>query len=80
MDTLHSLYRAHPKSCLFTTAALLRVFLALIFSALPDLLTLRVEISTPVSSFKRCTSITREDEEQWRCGRWAEWQTGQDLS
>jgi len=53
MDTLHHLYRSHPKTCLFTTAALLRVLLVLIFPGLPDLLTLRVEISTPVSSFKR---------------------------
>lgn len=55
MDALTNAYRAHPKTLLFTTAALLRVLLVLTFAGLPDLLTARVEISTPVSSFKRCT-------------------------
>ncbi|TGZ83335.1 PIG-U-domain-containing protein [Ascodesmis nigricans] len=35
------------------TAVLLRLFLFTIFPALPDLLTSRVEISTPVTSYKR---------------------------
>ncbi|EME49171.1 hypothetical protein DOTSEDRAFT_40413 [Dothistroma septosporum NZE10] len=38
---------------LFSTAAVLRLLLALTFPALPDLLTGRVEISSPVNSFKR---------------------------
>jgi phosphatidylinositol glycan class U len=54
MDALSNAYRAHPKTLLFSTAALLRLLLALTFPQLPDLLTARVEISTPVSSFKTC--------------------------
>lgn len=45
------------KLILFGTAAAVRLSLAAAFPALPDLLTGRVEISTPVTSFKRCTSI-----------------------
>lgn len=60
MDALTNVYRAHPKTLLFTTAALLRVLLVLTFPGLPDILTARVEISTPVSSFKRCTSMLKE--------------------
>jgi phosphatidylinositol glycan class U len=54
MNALSQVYRDHPKILLFTTAAALRLLLALTFPGLPDLLTLRVEISTPVNSFKRC--------------------------
>ncbi|KAI0178965.1 PIG-U-domain-containing protein [Hypoxylon sp. FL1284] len=38
---------------LYTAAALLRLLLFVFFPGLPDLLTARVEISTPVTSFKR---------------------------
>lgn len=54
MNTLARLYNEHPKSILFTSAAALRLLLAVAFPALPDLLTLRAEISTPVNSYKRC--------------------------
>lgn len=44
------------KASVFAGAALLRLILFLAFPGLPDLLTGRVEISTPVTSFKRCKS------------------------
>ncbi|KAI6860054.1 hypothetical protein KC318_g21398, partial [Hortaea werneckii] len=44
---------ANQKSLLFAVAAVLRIFLVLAFPGLPDLLTGRVEVSTPVNSFKR---------------------------
>ena len=40
---------------LYMGAAILRLALFTLFPGLPDLLTGRVEISTPVTSFKRCT-------------------------
>ena len=46
------------KIALFGTAAILRLALFGAFPSLPDLLTGRVEISTPVTSFKRCTVLT----------------------
>lgn len=55
MNTITQLYNEHPKTILFTSAAALRLLLAVAFPALPDLLTLRAEISTPVNGFKRCT-------------------------
>ena len=42
------------KASLFGAAALLRLTLFVAFPSLPNLLTGRVEISTPVTSFKRC--------------------------
>jgi phosphatidylinositol glycan class U len=42
------------KAGVYIGAALLRLVLFHGFSGLPDLLTGRVEISTPVTSFKRC--------------------------
>lgn len=42
------------KVILFTSAAALRLVLFFAFPSLPVLLTGRVEISTPVTSFKRC--------------------------
>ncbi|KAK5132084.1 hypothetical protein LTR08_000334 [Meristemomyces frigidus] len=53
MDALTHAYRDHPKTALFTAAAALRVLLACAFPGLPDVLTARVELSTPVNSFKR---------------------------
>ena len=41
------------KAILFTSAAVLRLIFFFAFPSLPDLLTGRVEISTPVTSFKR---------------------------
>ena len=41
------------KATLFGVAVALRLLLCLAFPSLPDLLTGRVEISTPVTSFKR---------------------------
>lgn len=43
---------------LFVAAAALRLLLFTAFPGLPDLLTGRVEISTPVNSFKRCMYMT----------------------
>lgn len=42
---------------LFVVAAALRLLLFTAFPGLPNLLTGRVEISTPVTSFKRCTVL-----------------------
>ena len=42
------------KITLFASAAAVRLLLFTSFPGLPDLLTARVEISTPVTSFKRC--------------------------
>ena len=42
------------KGVLFTSAAALRLVLFFAFPSIPALLTGRVEISTPVTSFKRC--------------------------
>lgn len=42
------------KAALFSAAAALRLVLFVGFPSLPNLLTGRVEISTPVNSFKRC--------------------------
>jgi phosphatidylinositol glycan class U len=55
MNTIPKLYNEHPKTALFASAAALRLLLAVAFPALPDQLTLRAEISTPVNGFKRCT-------------------------
>jgi GPI-anchor transamidase subunit U len=44
------------KNTLYLAAAALRLLLFVAFPGLPDLLTGRVEISTPVTSFKRRTS------------------------
>jgi GPI-anchor transamidase subunit U len=46
------------KAALFGAAAAVRLLLFTSFTGLPDLLTGRVEISTPVTSFKRCRSWT----------------------
>lgn len=54
MNSITQLYNEHPKTILFASAAALRLLLVLAFPALPDLLTLRAEISTPVNGFKRC--------------------------
>ena len=45
------------KIALYVIAANLRLVVFLIFPHVPDLLTGQVEVSTPVSSFKRCMSI-----------------------
>jgi phosphatidylinositol glycan class U len=42
------------KALLFATAAALRLLLFTFVPALPGLLAGRVEVSTPVTSFKRC--------------------------
>lgn len=42
------------KTGVYAAAAALRLLLFVAFPGLPDLLTGRVEISTPVTSFKRC--------------------------
>lgn len=40
---------------LFLAAAVLRLALFFLFPSLPELVAGRVEVSTPVNSFKRCT-------------------------
>lgn len=42
------------KAAVFGGALALRLFLFIAFPSLPDLLTGRVEVSTPINSFKRC--------------------------
>jgi len=54
MEALTKVYRDQPKTVLFTAAAAIRILAVLLFPALPDILTLRAELSTPVNSFKRC--------------------------
>lgn len=44
---------------LYVAAAALRLLLFTAFPGLPDLLTGRVEISTPMTSFKRCEPLPR---------------------
>jgi phosphatidylinositol glycan class U len=46
------------KIALYVIAANLRLVVFLIFPGIPDLLTGQVEVSTPVSSFKRCMPAT----------------------
>jgi phosphatidylinositol glycan class U len=41
------------KAAVFGGALALRLLLLILFPSLPDLLTGRVEVSTPVTSFKR---------------------------
>lgn len=45
---------SQDTASLYGAAAVLRLALFTFFPALPDLLTSRVEVSTPVTSFKRC--------------------------
>ncbi len=45
------------QASVFGAAVALRLLLTTLFPGLPDLLTGRVEVSTPVSSFKRCEII-----------------------
>jgi GPI-anchor transamidase subunit U len=47
------------KAMLFGAAAAVRLLLFTSFPGLPELLTARVEISTPVTSFKRCEEKAR---------------------
>ncbi|KAK1821530.1 hypothetical protein LTR12_004091 [Friedmanniomyces endolithicus] len=53
MEILTKVYRDQPKTVLFTAAATIRILAVLLFPSLPDILTLRAELSTPVNSFKR---------------------------
>ncbi|KAK4555146.1 hypothetical protein LTR86_007912 [Recurvomyces mirabilis] len=53
MNTLRKVYDDHPKTVVFASGTVIRILAALVFPRLPDLLTLRPEISTPVNSFKR---------------------------
>lgn len=45
------------KIAVFGAAFVLRLLLTCLFPSLPDLLTGRVEVSTPVNSFKRRTCL-----------------------
>lgn len=42
---------------LFLTAAILRLALFFVFPGLPEVVAGRVEVSTPVNSFKRCMCL-----------------------
>lgn len=57
------------KAGVFVGAALLRLLLFTAFPRLPDLLTGRVEISTPVTSFKRCASPLRPRRNSIECAK-----------
>jgi hypothetical protein len=46
------------KAIVFGAAAALRLLLFFGFPSLPEFLTGRVEISTPITSFKRCMSLS----------------------
>lgn len=52
-DAMASIMTLRGKAGVYVGAALLRLLLVVAFPGLPDLLTGRVEISTPVTSFKR---------------------------
>jgi hypothetical protein len=56
LDMSHGKMRSQDTAGLYAAAAVLRLALFTFFPALPDLLTSRVEVSTPVTSFKRCKS------------------------
>lgn len=43
------------KTAIIAAAVVLRIIVFAFFPQLPDLLTGQVEVSTPISSFKRCT-------------------------
>lgn len=47
------------KVLLYGCGAALRLLLFFAFPSLPNLLTGRVEISTPVTNFKRCASFQK---------------------
>ena len=53
------------KVAVFGGALALRLLLLLLFPSLPDLLTGRVEVSTPVTSFKR-RMFHSESDVNWR--------------
>ena len=52
-DLFSAMLVDRKKAAVFGAAFVLRLLLCVLFPALPDLLTGRVEISTPVTSFKR---------------------------
>ena len=55
MSQLMTIFNERPKARLFIAAAALRLILTLSFPAVPDLISLRAEVATPVNGFKRCT-------------------------
>jgi hypothetical protein len=57
----HDKMSFQDTASLYSTAAILRLALFTFFPALPDLLTGRVEVSTPVTSFKRCKTDRQTD-------------------
>ena len=61
MSVVRKVFDDYPNEVVFATAAAVRILLALAFPELPDILTGRVEISTPVSSFKRRKSAFLAD-------------------
>ncbi|KAK5711530.1 hypothetical protein LTR15_012371 [Elasticomyces elasticus] len=53
MSALKQVYDDHPKTTLFASATAIRILAVVLFPALPDLLSQRAELSTPVDGFKR---------------------------
>lgn len=53
-NAMSNIMTLRGKASVYAGAALLRLALFVAFPALPDLLTGRVEVSTPMTSFKRC--------------------------
>ncbi|KAK4958480.1 hypothetical protein LTR10_004908 [Elasticomyces elasticus] len=53
MSALKQVYYDHPKTTLFACAAAIRILTVVLFPTLPDLLSQRAELSTPVDGFKR---------------------------
>ncbi len=62
----HGKMDSHSTAGLYAAAAFLRLLLFTFFPGLPDLLTARVEISTPVTSFKRCKEYLCSSDKQLR--------------
>lgn len=59
MANVDSMLLDRRKIAVFGAALALRLILIALFPSLPDLLTGRVEISTPVNSFKRRECLMR---------------------
>ncbi|EMC94890.1 hypothetical protein BAUCODRAFT_73965 [Baudoinia panamericana UAMH 10762] len=53
MQSLPQVYNDHHKAILYGSAAAVRILAAVAFPGLPDTLSLRAELATPVNSFKR---------------------------
>lgn len=68
---------SQQKWLVFGAAAAVRLVLAIAFPELPDLLSGRVEISTPITSFKRCALIGEATSASWSSIRLLAFANGQ---